>query len=97
MPSVLRTATPRDDLEAATLVDGIERAIARLQLGDAERMTYELIRFHWQRDGRRLEPGHTILDALASHNLGNAQSICEELLAYYGDQAEERVVRVGAA
>jgi hypothetical protein len=97
MPSVLRTTTPRDELEAAELVDGIERAIARLQLGDAERMAYELIRFHWQRDGRRLEPGHTILDALATHNLGDALAVCEELLAYYGDQIEERVVRVGAA
>ena len=97
MPSVLRTETPRDELEAAHLVDAIERAIVQLQLGDAERMTYELIRFHWQRDGRRLEAGHTILHTLATHNLGDATAVCEELLAYYGDQLEERVVRIGVA
>ena len=95
MPSVLHT--PCDLIEAAALVEDLQRAIGALQLGDAERMTYELIRFHWQCDGRRLEPGYAILAALATHNLGDALEVCEELLAYYADEVSPSVVRVGAA
>jgi hypothetical protein len=46
-------------------------------------MAYELIRYHWQRDGRRLETGHAIIDGLATHDFGDALERCDELLAYY--------------
>ena len=81
MPSVL--PTPSDATEAALLVRRLQHAIDELQLREAELMTYELIRFPWRRDARRLEPGHRILDALATHNLGTALELCEELVSAY--------------
>jgi hypothetical protein len=81
MPSVL--PTPSDAAEAARLVRRLQHAIDELQLGDAELMTYELIRYHWRRDGRRLEPGHRIIEALATHNLGTALELCDELVSSY--------------
>jgi hypothetical protein len=84
MPSAI--PTPRDAHEAAGLVRRLEEAIRDLQLGAAEQMAYELIRFHWQRDGRRLESGHTIIDSLATQNLGDALERCDELLGYYLDE-----------
>ena len=83
MPSAI--PTPSDAHEAAGLVRSLEDAIRDLQLGAAEQMAYELIRFHWQRDGRRLESGHAIIDGLATHNFGDAVERCDELLAYYLD------------
>jgi hypothetical protein len=85
MPSVI--PTPRDADEAAGLVRRLELAIRDLQLGEAERMAYELIRYHWQRDARRLDPGHAIIDGLATHDLGDALERCDELLAYYLEES----------
>jgi hypothetical protein len=94
MPSVV--PTPSDPGEAAVLVRRLEHAIHELQLGAAERMAYELIRYHWQRDGRRLESGHAIIEGLATHNLGDALERCDELLAYYLEEPEP-VVTISAA
>jgi hypothetical protein len=88
--------TPGNAQEAAGLVQRLQHAIHELQLGEAERMTYELIRFHWQRDGRRLDHGHAILEALATRNLGNALHRCDELLDFYVDEAAEPLVRISA-
>jgi hypothetical protein len=99
MPSA--PPTPSNAHEAAALVRRLERAIHELQLGAAERMAYELIRFHWQRDGRRLDSGHAILDGLATHNLGDALERCDELLAYYLEESvepsAEPLARISAA
>jgi hypothetical protein len=95
MPSPL--PTPSNVQEAAGLVQRLQHEIHEFQLGEAERMTYELIRFHWQRDGRRLEPGHAILEALATRNLSNALQRCDELLDFYHDEAAEPLVRISAA
>src|SRR5262245_60805078 len=94
MPSGIRT--PRDAYEAAGLVRRLEAAIRDVQLGAAEQMAYELIRFHWLRDGRRLEPGHAIIDGLATHNLGDALERCDELLAYYLDEPTDEPLRLPA-
>lgn len=95
MPPAL--PTPRNVHEAAGFVQRLRHEIQELQLGEAERLTYELIRFHWQRDGRRLEPGHAILEALATRNLGDALQRCDELLDYYEDEAAEPLIRISAA
>src|SRR5262245_16852042 len=93
MPSV---PTPRNAYAAAGLVRRLEGAIRAVQLHAAEQMAYELIRFHWQRDGRRLEPGHAIIDGLATHNLGDALERCDELLAYYLDEPTDEPLRLPA-
>jgi hypothetical protein len=95
MPSAI--PTPSDAYEAAGLVRRLEDAIRELQLRAAEEMAYELIRFHWQRDGRRLEPGHAIVDGLATHNLGDALERCDELLAYYLDEPIDEPLPLSAA
>jgi hypothetical protein len=95
VPPVL--PTPRNVQESAGFVQRLRHEIHELQLGDAERLTYELIRFHWQREGRRLEPGHAILDALATRNLGDAIDRCDDLLGYYAEEAAESLARVSAA
>ena len=95
MPSVV--PTPSDAYEAAGLVRRLEDAIRDLQLRAAEQMAYELIRFHWQRDGRRLESGHAIIDGLATHNLGDALERCDELLAYYLDEPTDEPLPLLAA
>jgi hypothetical protein len=95
VPSVL--PTPRNVQEAAGFVQRLREEIHELQLGEAERLAYELIRFHWQRDGRRLEPGHAILEALATRNLGDAIERCDHLLDYYEDEAAELLAQVSAA
>jgi hypothetical protein len=94
MPSEI--PTPRDAHEAAGLVRRLEDAIRDLQLGAAEQMAYELIRFHWQRDCRRLESGHAIIDGLATHNLGDALERCDELLGYYLDEPAAEPVPLSA-
>jgi hypothetical protein len=71
--------TPETEAEAAVLVTDVEQAIERLQLGEAERMLYELVRFNWRRHASRLESAYAILDALATHNLGAALAECERL------------------
>jgi hypothetical protein len=95
VPSV--PPTPCDVSEAAKLVRTLMRAIGELQLREAERMAYELIRFHWQRDGRRLEAGHAVLAGLATHDLGDALVTCTELLAYYEDELQAPLAHAGAA
>jgi hypothetical protein len=95
MPSVV--PTPSDAYEAAGLVRRVENAIRDLQLRAAEQMAYELIRFHWQRDGRRLESGHAIIDGLATQNLGDALERCDELLAYYLDEPTDEPLPLSAA
>ena len=71
--------TPENDSEAAALVRRLENALADLQLGEAERMAYELVRFHWRREGCRLEGAHAVLDGIATRNVGAALAECELL------------------
>lgn len=71
--------TPENDAEAAALVRGLEGALADLQLGEAERMAYELVRFHWRREGCRLEGAYAVLDGIATRNVGAALAECERL------------------
>jgi hypothetical protein len=75
--------TPENDAEAAALVREIEHAVDRFQLGDAERMAYELVRFHWRRHACRLEGAYRLLDSLATRNLGAALEECAGLRSGY--------------
>ena len=76
---MLHYPTPENDAEAATLVRTLEGALAGLQLGEAERMAYELVRFHWRREGCRLEGAYAVLDGIATRNVGAALAECERL------------------
>jgi hypothetical protein len=76
---MLHYPTPETDAEAAVLVTEIEQAIERLQLGEAERMLYELVRFHWRHYASRLEGAYAALDAMATHNFGASLAECERL------------------
>jgi hypothetical protein len=76
---VIHYPTPENDAEAAALVRRLEAALAGLQLGEAERMAYELVRFHWRREGCRLELAYAVLDGIATRNVGAALAECERL------------------
>ena len=71
--------TPESDADAVALVGELEEALRLLQLGDAERMTYELVRFHWRREACRLDGAYAVLDAIATRNVGAALLECERL------------------
>lgn len=71
--------TPESDADAVTLVGALEEALRLLQLGEAERMTYELVRFHWRREACRLEGAYAVLDAIATRNVGVALLECGRL------------------
>lgn len=80
---MLHYPTPESEADAATLLREIEQAIDRFQLGDAERMTYELVRFHWRRHACRLEGAYRVLESLATRNLGAALEECALLRSGY--------------
>jgi hypothetical protein len=71
---VIHHPTPENDAEAAALVRRLEGALADLQLGEAERMAYELVRFHWRREGCRLELAYSVLDGISTRNVGAAHA-----------------------
>lgn len=89
VPSVHHQRTPTTETEALTLLDLLEEAILGLQLREGERMAYELIRFHWQRSAGRLEDGYTVIDGLATGNLGAALAACTAIRVRFTPQAEQ--------
>lgn len=80
--------TPETDAEAAALVARLEEALGALQLGEAERMTYELVRYGWRREARRLEDAYAVLDEIATRNVGAALAGCRVLRARFAPAAE---------
>jgi hypothetical protein len=65
-------------VEVASLANEAAEAIERHDIGDAEKIIQDIIRFFWRKEHRREESAYRAIEHLAARNYGKAR---KEVLA----------------